>query len=108
MAATRIIALFNLKPGKTAADYEAWARAKDLPTVNALGSIERFEVFRSAGLLMGEGKPPYEYIEIIDVADMDKFGADVSTPTMQTIAAEFGAFADTVFIVSEKLDWAGA
>lgn len=107
MAGTRIIALFNLKPGKTIADYEAWARAKDLPTVNALKSIDSFEVFRSAGLLVGEGKPPYEYIEIIDVNDMDQFGADVSAPNMQTIAAEFGDFAETVFILTEKLDWAG-
>jgi hypothetical protein len=103
--AARIIVLFNLKPGQSAADYEAWAKAKDLPTVNGLGSIAGFEVFRSAGLLMGEGKPPYDYIEIIDVADMDKFGAEVSTPTMEAIAAEFGAFADAVFIMTEKLDW---
>ncbi|PZR36933.1 hypothetical protein [Caulobacter segnis] len=103
--AARIIALFNLKPGVSVADYEAWAKAKDLPTVNGLGSVANFEVFRSAGLLMGEGKPPYEYVEIIDVADMDKFGADVSTPGMQAIAAEFGAFADAVFIMTEKLDW---
>ena len=31
---TRIIALFNLKPGISEADYEAWAKAKDIPTVN--------------------------------------------------------------------------
>ena len=33
MAITRIIALFNLKPGVKVADYEAWARAVDLPVV---------------------------------------------------------------------------
>lgn len=104
--AARIIVLFNLKPGCSEADYEAWAKAKDLPTVNGLASVANFEVFRSAGLLMGDGKPPYGYVEIIDVADMDKFGADVSTPTMQAIAAEFGAFADAVFIMTEKLEWA--
>lgn len=101
--ATRIIVLFNLKPGKAAADYEAWARSRDLPTVNGLKSVEKFEVFRSAGLLVGEGKPPYDYVEIIDVADMDQFGVDVATAQMQAIAAEFGAFAETVFMLTEKL-----
>lgn len=103
--ASRIIALFNLKPGVSPADYEAWAKSKDLPTVNGLASIAGFEVFRSTGLLMGDGKPPYDYIEIIDVADFDQFGADVATPTMQTIAAEFAAVADTIFITTEQLQW---
>lgn len=29
-----IVVLFNLKPGASVADYENWARAKDLPVVN--------------------------------------------------------------------------
>jgi hypothetical protein len=103
MADKRIIALFNLKPGKSVADYEAWARTTDLPTVNGLKSVDSFEVYRSAGLLVGEGKPPFQYIEIIDVNDMDQFGADVSTPGMQAIAREFGEIAETVFILTEKL-----
>lgn len=101
---TRIIALFNLKRGVTPADYERWARRVDIPTVNALGSVDRFEVYRSAGLLGGAGKPPYQYIEIIDVGDMDAFGKDVAATTMQKVAAEFQAMTDDlVFILTEKL-----
>jgi len=40
---TRILALFNLRDGTTPAAYEQWARTTDLPVVNALPSIERFE-----------------------------------------------------------------
>jgi hypothetical protein len=103
MAVTRIVALFNLKPGVSVADYEAWAKESDLPTVNGLASIDKFEVFRSAALLGSEAPPPYQYIEIIDVADMDAFGADVASETMQAIAAQFQALADTTFIVTEKV-----
>jgi hypothetical protein len=103
MAVTRIVALFNLKPGVSVADYEAWAKESDLPTVNGLKSIDKFEVFRSAALLGSEAPPPYQYIEIIDVADMDAFGADVASETMQAIAAQFQALADTTFIVTEKV-----
>ena len=99
---TRIIVLFNLKPGVSVADYEAWALTRDLPTVRALGSIAGFDVFRATGLL-GGGASPYGYIEIIDVADMDGFGNDVLTDPMPAIAAEFGEFADATFIMTQAL-----
>lgn len=101
---TRIVALFNLKRGVTPADYERWARRIDLPTVNGLKSVETFEVFKSVGLLGTEAKPPYQYIEIIDVGDMALFGQEVATATMQKIAGEFQAMADDLaFILTEKL-----
>jgi len=101
---TKIVALFNLKPGISVADYENWARATDLPNVNGLKSVDTFAVFRSAGLLGSEAKPPYQYIEIIDVNDMDMFGADVSTEAMQAVAGQFQAMADDlVFILTDKI-----
>jgi hypothetical protein len=104
MASTRIIVLFNLKPGRVAADYEVWARRTDLPTVNALGSMERFEVFRTTGLLGSEAAPPYQYIEVLDIADMARFGADVGSDAMKQIAAEFQDWADPIFITTERIE----
>ena len=102
--ATKIVALFNLKPGVSVADYEAWAKGTDIPTVSGLTSVDEFAVFKSVGLLGNEDAPPYAYIEIIDVNDMDGFGGEVSTETMQRIAGEFQAMtADLVFILTEKL-----
>ena len=102
--ATKIVALFNLKPDISVADYEAWATQTDIPTVNGLGSVDEFAVFKSVGLLGSEDAPPYKYIEIIDVNDMDGFGADVGTDAMQAVAAEFQAMADDlVFILTDKL-----
>ncbi|WOR15530.1 REDY-like protein HapK [Hyphomonas sp. FCG-A18] len=101
---TKIVALFNLKPGVSVADYEAWAKTKDIPTVNGLKSVDSFEVYKSTGLLGTDDKPPYAYIETIDVNDMDGFGGEVSTETMQAIAAEFQAMADDlVFIMTDRL-----
>ena len=102
---TRIVALFNLKPGVSVADYEDWAKTVDIPTVNGLGSIERFEVFRAAGLLGSEASPPYAYVEIIDVADMEGFGKDVATEAMQKVAAAFqGMVDDLSFLLTERVD----
>jgi hypothetical protein len=100
----RIIALFNLKKGVTVAEYEAWAKRVDLPTVNALESIDSFRVFKSVGLLGSEARPPYQYVEVIDVKDMDVFGQDIGDAKMQKVAAEFRALAtDITFILTEEL-----
>jgi hypothetical protein len=100
----RIIVLFNLKHGIDPATYEAWAREADIPTVRALPSIARFDVAAATGLLMGEGAPPYAYVEVIDVADMERFGADIATPAMQAISQAFQRFADNpVFIATRDV-----
>jgi len=99
----RLIALFNLRPGIAPADYEHWAKTVDLPTVNALPSIEKFEVFKVTGKLGSPDAAPYEYAEIIDINDMATFGQDIATEKMQAVAAEFGRLAETVFLTTEPL-----
>lgn len=100
----RIIVLFNLKPGVNAAEYEAWARGTDIPGVNALGSVDRFTVHRSTGLFGSDAKPPYDYVEVIDIKAMDPFVADVTDAEFQKVAAKFGEFADNPqFILTEDL-----
>ena len=103
--AQRILVLFNLKPGKSVEDYEAWAREKDIPGVNGLGSVDDFSVFRCGPTLFTDAKPPYEYVEILDVNDMDQFGQDAAQEHMQAIAAEFqnDIATDLSFIPLEKL-----
>lgn len=105
MATTRIIAVFNLKPGVKVADYEAWARSVDLPTVNGLPSIRKFEVFKTTGLIGSDAKPPYRYVEIIDVRDMGQFGEDVASAVMQKVATDFAGMADVTFMLTEKIGW---
>ncbi len=101
---TRIVVLFNLKDGVDRSAYEDWARTTDLPTVRELDSVDGFTVHRSTGLLMADGEPPYEYVEIIDVNDMQRFGEEVGGDVMQKVAGEFQAFADSpLFILSESL-----
>ena len=99
----KIIVLFNLKPGVSVADYEAFARNTDLPIVNALPSVDRFEILKSEGLL-GGGSSPYAYVEVIDVNSLEQLGKDISTDTMQKVATTFQSMADNpLFIVASKL-----
>lgn len=100
----RIVVLFNLKPGADPAAYEKWARATDIPGVRALRSVSDFQVYRATGLLGTDARPPYAYIEVIDVPDMQAFGADVATQAVQKVAAEFQLFADNPqFVLTEAL-----
>lgn len=98
----RVVVLFNLRPGVDPAAYEAWAASTDAPTVRGLPSIAGFRVHALTGLLFGEGTPPFQYVEVIDIADMDRFGPDVSTPEMQAIAAQFQAFADNPMFLTTR------
>lgn len=101
---TTIVVLFNLKPDANEADYQHWAKTTDIPTAGGLASVDKFEVLVSQGVLMSDAHPPYAYIEIIKVNDMDAFGKDVSSATMQKVATEFQSFADNpVFILTSAL-----
>ena len=100
---TPIIVLFNLKSGVEPETYEAWARSTDLPIVRGLKSIGGFDVYKAKGLL-GGGATPYQYVEMILVKDMEIFGQDAASPTMQRVAGEFRTYADNpTFIVCESL-----
>jgi REDY-like protein HapK len=100
---TTIIVLFNLKDAGSQAAYERWAREVDLPTAGGLPSVDQFEVLKATGLF-GGGTPPYQYIEIVRVNNMDQFGKDVSTEQMQKVAGQFQAFADQpLFILTAAL-----
>lgn len=98
-----IFAVFNLKQGVSPEAYEAWAKEVDLPTAGALPSIESFRVFRSTGVLGSDAKPPFGYIEVLDIKDMEQFGTDVATAAMQEVAATFQGMVDVTFITTEEI-----
>lgn len=98
-----IFAVFNLKPGVSEADYLDWARSVDLPTVNALPSIASFRVFRTTGVMGSDAKPPFGYIEVLDIADMAQFEKDVSTAAMGEVAAAFGGMVEVTFVTTEEV-----
>lgn len=101
---THIVVLFNLATDADVSKYEAWARTTDLPTVNGLKSVDKFDVFKASGVLGSDAPPPYQYVEIIAVNDMQKFGEEVSTDTMKKVAGEFRGFADApVFMLTQSL-----
>ena len=102
---TTIVVLFNLKRDGDVADYEAWAKTVDIPNVRRLDGCSSFNVLRVQGLLNGSPDTPYQYVELIEITDMDTFKSSVSTEAAQQVAAQFREFADApVFMVSESIE----
>ena len=100
----KIIVLFDLKSGVDPAEYEEWARTRDIPNVRALASVEGFTVHRATGLFGSDGAPPVQYVEIIDAPDLGAFTVGVTTDTFQALAAPFADYADNPrFILTEEL-----
>jgi REDY-like protein HapK len=100
-----LIVLFNLKPGVASEIYEAWAKSTDLPTVRALKSVPYFEVVKVQGVLGSDAPAPYQYVEAIEISDMDIFGQEVATDVMQKVAAEFQNFADNpIFMMCQSIE----
>ena len=104
----RIIVLFNLKPGVAAEDYEAWARSRDIPGIRSMPSIDACTVHRTTSLLGSDGTPPFDYVEIIDVADMEGFQKDFASDTATEIGREFRDWLDgePLFMMTEELSLA--
>jgi hypothetical protein len=99
-----IVVLFNLQPGASITDYEAWAKAKDIPTVKGLGSVQDFRVLKMGKLLGSDTPSPYQYCELIEVPDMEAFFADLGSEAVQAGARTFNSFAENpLFIVAEEL-----
>jgi hypothetical protein len=98
-----LIVLFNLRSDADADAYEKWAKTTDLPIVRGLSSVDSFEVYRSVSLFGSDDAAPYQYVEVIEIADLNKFGAEVSTDTMAKVAGEFQTFADNpIFMLTNK------
>ncbi len=101
----RIIVPFNLKPGTEVAEYEEWAKAKDVPTASALPSVKSFTVHKATELFGDpDTKPPFAYFEVLDITSLEEFAADVSDPEFQAQAAPFQDYAESPqFILTEEL-----
>ena len=73
--------------------------------MRGLKSVAAFDTYRVTGLLMGEGAPSTQYIEVFDIADMAAFtGEDMPGDVVQGIMGQFMGFADAPeFLLADKL-----
>ena len=104
MASTILVVLFNLKSGVTPEAYERFAKEMDIPTVKRLASVDEFRVFRSSGRFGAEGPAPFQYVEVIEVNNLDGLIADVGDPAVGKVVAAFRDYAENpIFMMTDEI-----
>jgi hypothetical protein len=101
----QIIILYNLKPDVTPEQFEDWVRTVDQPNMRGLTRVSRFRTFRTDALLMGSGKPSFQYVEVFDITDLDGFtGVDMASDTVQMVMGAFmGLTENPEFIIASEV-----
>ena len=103
--AQRVFFLNRLHEGADPAEYEAWIRRVDYPVARAQGAIASYTVTRIDGTLAGEGESPYDYLEVIEITDLDAYRALGDLPEFRRLLREWSGYvADAVMVHGEVID----
>lgn len=85
-----VMITYKLRAGVNRADFEAWVRSYDYPNIRGLKRVASFTNHRVERLLIGEGAPSVDYVEVFDIPDLDGFTAeDLPGETLQTVMGAF-------------------
>jgi hypothetical protein len=73
----KLFCLYNIKPEVSAEAWERFLREEDIPFTLDFQSIRSYQIFKNGG--NPEGPMCFQYIEEIEVSDMEAFRADTQT-----------------------------
>ena len=90
--AQRVFFLNRLHEGADPEEYEAWIRRVDYPVARAQGAIESYTVTRIDGTLSGGGSSPYDYLEVIEITDLDAYQALGELPEFKQLLQEWSQY----------------
>jgi REDY-like protein HapK len=103
--ARRVFFLNRLHEGADAAEYEAWIRGVDYPVARAQDAITSYTVTRIEGTLSGEGESPYDYLEVIEIEDLEAYRALGEKPEFEQLLREWSEYvAEAVMIHGEEIE----
>jgi hypothetical protein len=103
--AQRVFFLNRLHDGADPDEYEAWIRRVDYPVARAQDAITSYTVTRIAGPLSDEGESPYDYLEVIEITDLEAYRALGSLPEFEQLLQEWSQYvAEAVMIHGEVIE----
>jgi hypothetical protein len=105
--AQRAFFLNRLREGVDPGDYERFVREVDYPFARALPTIQSYVVTRLDGLLQGEGEPPYQYLEVVEITDVDAYRAslDPAKPEIKEFFDQWSSFVgDSLMVYGEVIE----
>jgi hypothetical protein len=75
----------TLKPGVEPEDYERWLREYDYRVARTLPSIVSYRTSRITSPITGAPEAGWNYIERIEVRDVDQYQKDLASPAGQEL-----------------------
>ncbi|WP_309492442.1 hypothetical protein [Candidatus Hecatella orcuttiae] len=99
----RVFVLSKLRPEAKAEEYEKWVHEFDYPTTEKFfKSITSYRVYKLKETL--EGKPlPYNYIECIDIKNVEEYKKDLSTPEALKLLRQWAKYIEGVTVFTETI-----
>jgi REDY-like protein HapK len=95
MATTSVFWFSKLKAGVDPAAYERWVQHTDYRLAQAIECVVHYRVHKLVGVVEGQGAPPYDYIEVLQVSDLESYRSAMQhDPALQQIIAEIGQFVE--------------
>jgi len=90
-----VMITYKLKAGVTRDAFETWVRTYDYPNIRGIPPGARFTTPRVERLLIGEGAPSVDYVEVFDIPDLDGFTAeDLGGAHLQAVMGAFMGWVD--------------
>jgi hypothetical protein len=104
--ARRVFFLNTLRPEVEPEAYEAWVRSVDYPIARAQPAIASYVVTRLEGHLAANGELPCQYLEVLEITDLDEYRAIAeSSAEFRRLMAEFSEYVGTtVAVFGEVID----
>ena len=97
-----MIVLVNLKEGVSPEEYERWVLESYAPAVKSLPSVEVWRDYRVSGLLGSQTIPPYRYVVMVEVNDLEQLGQDMASEKMQELLAGLYRLTEVTQIMSDR------
>lgn len=104
--AQRVFFLNNLKPGVDPAGYEDWIRRRDYPIARKQEEISSYVVTRVEGPLSGGAASPYQYLEVIEITDIEAYRAGMDgDPEFDQLMHEWSQYGEeSIAVYGEVID----
>jgi hypothetical protein len=101
--AQRIFFLNRLHEHADPEEYEAWIRRVDYPIARAQDAIRSYTVTRLEGTLSGTGESPYDYLEVIEISDLEAYRALGKRPEFEQLLREWSEYVAEAVMVHGKV-----
>jgi hypothetical protein len=97
-----MIVLVNLQEDVTPEEYERWLAERYVPAIFELPSVDGWRGYKVGGLAGAGGEPPFQYIVVVEINDMDQLGKDREGEQVQTLLGELGRYAEVTQLMTER------